>query len=208
MLEPQQPKTIVQQHPPAEEKALTAEQLRIRTLEKQNHFLRKHLDEKDRAIKELNNRMTAERRRYLLEVTRDREIRSRDQYIMSLQSSIFVLRRQIRELERLKELLKQLSSGEIAAVGVFPQVSEGLTLIRRKLKPHDIPALRGVKVAFTKESANFSMLAECGVLAAGTDYVWEVAGSYFILAADLTQLKPKAVSLDRLIEEYRSSRTT
>lgn len=208
MLAPAQPKTIVSQHHPAEEKALTAEELRIRSLEKQNHSLRKHLEEKDRAIKELNSRMAAERRRYLLDVTRDREIRSRDQYIMSLQSSISVLRRQIRELERLKELLNQLSSGEIKAVGIFPQVSDGLTLIRLRLKPHDIPALRGVKVAFTTESANFSMLTECGVLAAGKDYLWEVAGSYFILSADLAQLKPKSVSLDRLIEEYRSNRTT
>lgn len=208
MLEPPFEKTIVPKHPPVEERPLTAEEQRIRSLEKQNQFLKKHLGEKDRAIKGLNSRMAAERSRYLLEVTRDREVRSRDQYIMSLQSQISVMRRQIKDMERIKELLNQVSSGEIKAVGVFPQASCGLTFIRRRLKKHDIPALRDVKVAFTKESANHAILAECGVLAADPDYLWEVAGSYFIMASDLMQLKPKAVSLDRLIEEYRNSRTT
>jgi hypothetical protein len=208
MLSPAPPKVIVSPQPPAEERSLSAEQIRIRSLEKQNQFLKKHLGEKDRAIKNLNNRMAAERSRYLLEVTRDREVRSRDQHILSLQSSIADLRRQIRNLERMKELISQISSGEIKAVGIFPQASGGLTYIRRKLKKHDIPSLRNVKVAFTAESANHPVLAECGVIAADPEYLWEVAGSYFIMASDLLQLKPKAVSIDRLIEEYRSSRTT
>ncbi len=169
-------------------------------------LLRKLLDEKEAANRSLFDSLTAERRSRLRELEGRKEIRSRDRFIRSLEARIADMRRQIRDLERLRELLAKVSGGEIKVVGVFPNAVEGRTLIKRRLKNSDRPLLENVDVAFSPDSGNYGMLADAGVLAADADMLWEVGGCFFILSADLSRLSPKAVSLDRLVEEYRSRR--
>ncbi len=188
------------------EEQLSPEELSIRRLEKQNLLLKKQLDEEKYTIKKLRENIKSDKRKYLLELRRDAEIKKRDGFIESLDSSLKHMKHRLKDIEELRILWNRLSRGEIKPVGIFPEVYGGNTLIKRKLKKKDMRHLEGVEVAFTREPMNYSLLADKGILATDTAYLRETIGCIYILSCDLLKLEPKTVSVDRIIEEYRRER--
>lgn len=189
-----------------EEKKPIQENPEISRLKKQNQLLKDLLEEKESEIKDLTNRLLSERRKYFLEIRRDKEVRNRDRHIINLQSTVSDLRHQLKDFERLREILPKVSEGEIKLIGVFPQKVGGLTLIKKKLKKNDLESLKDIKVAFSSDQHNLRLLDAEGITTGGVDMLWEIVGSYFILSSDLNKIKNKSFSIDKLIEEYRLSR--
>ncbi|MBN2014127.1 MAG: DUF460 domain-containing protein [Candidatus Altiarchaeota archaeon] len=207
MLQEEEPEAVIEP-PLREEREPTEEEKQIRRLEKQNLSLRKQLEERDREIRDLLKKISATKRAYRVELRREDEIKRRDFSLKSMESSLQHMRNRLEDLEELSRLWKKLSKGEVKPIGVFPEVYNGYTVVLRRLKKKDLDLLDKVKVAFTPEKANHSILASRNIFVTGIEYLREVSGCYFISADDISKLTKAAVSLEKIVEDYRSHRIT
>lgn len=204
LLEKKEESHMLPEPKPVGERKLSEEERHIKKLEKQNQSLKKQLEEKEKEIRDLQKKISSAKRAYRVELRRVDEIKKRDFFIESLESSLQDTRNRLEDLEEIKTLWRKLSKGEVKPIGVFPEVFDGYTLILRRLKKKDVEHLSKVEVAFTPEKANQQLLASRNVFVTGIEYLREVAGCYFILVGDLKKLTRESVSLERIVEDYRS----
>jgi len=204
--EKKKPKAI-EKPKPRREVILPEGERRIRRLERQNILLKKQLEEKDKEIRELKRKILIIKNRYRKEIRKEAEIRKRDQRIKGLEASLNDLRDKLKDIDKIRDLWKILSEGNIKPIGVFPERYNGLTLIKRRLKKRDLEELDGIDVAFSSEPINYEPLLDRGILVTDTKYVKEEANLYYITTDDLKRLKSKRTPLEKIIEDYRKKRS-
>jgi len=191
--EEQQPKRI-----------LSPQDIMIRKLKKQNSTLRKEIKAKENDILGLKKDLVKVKESYRLRLRKEKEIEKRDLIIKSLEKSIIELKSKLREIDGLREILQKSARGEIKPVGIFPEIYEGLSMIKRKPKNDLVDQIR---IAFTGNPEIARYLWRKGILTTDTKHLENAAGFLYIDKKNLQRIrKSKKISLDDIVEDYRGMR--
>jgi len=183
------------------------QEIPIKNLKDQIRSLKEQLKEKDDEIQNLQRKISKLRSEYLVGIKKEPKIRELNQIIESLEYKINTLQKNLTETEKLKELWRKLAVCEILPVGIFPDVFNGLTLIKRRLKNRDYNLLDQIKVAFTEDSENIKILNERGILTESPEFLKTLADCIYIDTDDYRKIqKDSKVSIEKLVEEYRNKR--
>lgn len=186
---------------------------RITRLERENSLLEDALSSKKNECKRLSKKLDRLKRRrkdkYDKERWRDEEIRERERYIGGLEYKMMELRKRIHSLEKVQEAARLILGGYVEPVGIWPQVYNGLTLMRRKPKKHELNDLGDeIEIAFVDEPEEYDYLRDKGVPIASSEKVVELEGLAYIEEDDLREVhvKEPIVSLEEIVGDYRSER--
>ncbi len=208
------------------EAEISGEERRIRSLEKQSLRLREIISEKEKEIKRLRLVISDIRKRYDFKIRKInpkfREFRSYDfpeenhikksaesEYIIkSLEITVDNLNERLKDIDKLTELWKRASGKEVIPVGVFPEITSGIVLIKKRLKEQDLEGLRDIEIAFVQNPSDRKYLKGKGIIVADLGYVKEISGCFYITVEDLNKIREmEKISLDGIIEDYRRGRT-
>jgi len=185
----------------------TPEAERIKSLEKQNRMLRDELRLKEAELAESKRQASAAKTRFRQDLFRKPEFKQQEKVIDSMEYNISLLKKKLNASSKLKDLWRQLASGKIAAVGFYPEVLSGLTLVNYRLTQDDLRKIRDVRLVFTDDPKNRSLLSKAGLNTADTGNVLRTQGLAYLPSGELQRLLSKPVkSLERIIHEYRSER--
>ncbi|VVB51859.1 Uncharacterised protein [uncultured archaeon] len=197
-------KNQAMQHPPYIPVRNDEERARLKD---ENVRLREMLNSAEEEISRLKNQIHDEKRRYILEVSHDKEIRERDHTIQHLTRKNDELRRKLDRMEAVRALWKQTATGTIHPVGLFPQALAGITLITRPLKNKDLPLLTGVITAFNSIPQNDRILLDHNIIVIKASTVREIERFYYVTTKDMNDAeKKRPVDLTKIIGEYRTER--
>ncbi len=181
----------------------------IRKLKKDISFLKEEIISKDNEIKRLRRIIKDIKRKYRIELLRDREIHQREQYIKSLEFKITDLNERIIRIEDIKNILKPLVNGDIRGVGIFPDVYDGLTFVKRKPRKNELENMKNkIEIAFVEDIERYKYLNKIGITIADSGVLKEIDGFFYIEKKKLDKIekiKPE-ISIERIIRDYRESR--
>jgi len=187
------------------ERIPSPQEIEIRKLEKQNSTLRKEIKAKEKEILRLKKELVTVKASYRLRLRKEKEIEKRDLIIKSLENSIIELKSKLGEIDRLKEILHELARDEIKPVGIFPEIYDGLTMLKRKPRKNEL--IDGIQIAFIDNLEIARHLRGRGVFTTETKHLNEVAGFAYIRKKNLQAIKKsKKISLDDIVEDYRERR--
>ncbi len=186
---------------------ISEEERRIRSLEKQNARLKEVISEKEEEIERLRFLISNIKRRYEIKIRRITKSYGSRGIVRYLGGQIENLNNKLKGIDKLKELWQKTAKKELVPVGVFPEVSSGIVLIKRKLKGVDLENLGDIEIAFVENPPDRNYLGERGIVVADPGYVKEISGCFYITTNDLNEIWAlKKISLDRIIENYRKER--
>ena len=192
---------------PEEEKPAripSPEEIRIRKLEKQNSTLRKEILAREKEIKELKEGMVKIKGSYSVKLRKEREIEKRDDIIKKLKNSTI---EQKSGLEGTRKKLREIALGEAKAVGVFPEVYDGLSVIRKTPRKKEQSALDEVQIAFVDDHGIEGHLHGVGIFTADAKNLKDIEGFLSIDRKTLEKIrKSKRVPLHNIVKSYRDSR--
>ncbi|ODS42609.1 MAG: hypothetical protein MSIBF_04700 [Candidatus Altiarchaeales archaeon IMC4] len=176
----------------APEPELSAEEKRIRQLEKQVSRMRSELDEKDEKIRGLEGTTLKSCRIPWLCNSPNYKIEN--------------LRKKLKGIELMQDLWARAADGEILPVGVFPMMHAGMTLMKRTPRAHDIKSLKKAHAVFVSaEYAN--ELKKQGIVAFSDGAVRCFGAVAYISKQDFAGLKEKeSVRIEDIVGQYRKSR--
>jgi uncharacterized protein len=176
----------------ASEKVISPQEQTIRELQKRVKALQGLAVEKDVEIAALREGLASAKR---VTHTRAESKTAHERQVTSLNHRIHALKEH-------EKLLRRASSGEISLVGVWPQVSGGLTLI--EVKPE---RLQGVRAAFSSKNKIREFIAEQGVEAYDAGELSHLGDCHYISVRRLRELaQTKRLDIEGLVSEYRHSR--
>jgi predicted RNase H-like nuclease (RuvC/YqgF family) len=190
----QEPQSMEKQSPPVaahDEHIPTAEEQRIRELEKRVRALQEVIIEKDHAIVALKD-----------EIAKIRRVKHTSAPVKPQPDKTLVqLNHRIHELKSIETLLRRALSGDVALVGHYPHIQDGLTFI--EVRPE---TTKGIRIAFTSDGRVREYLTEQGIEVFSSAEL-QMEGDYrYILRKRLQELsKPKTRETDlmRIVSEYR-----
>jgi len=112
-----------------------------------------------------------------------------------------------KQLRSLQAVWVRAARGQVAPVGVFPEVYRGLTLVQGKISKGDAKILDEVRLAFAGNQGARKVLEDAGVVTAQASALSEVGGCYFIESKKLEKLFSNSPSsVERVVASYRKSR--
>lgn len=183
------------------------EDTQVKNLKGQIRDLKEQLKEKENEIQNLQRRISKLKSEYLTEIKKEPKIRELSNIINSLEYKINTLQKSLTEIEKLKELWQKLAVGKILPVGIFPDVFNGITLIKRRLKDRDYNLLSQIRIAFTDGAENIKILNERGIIVENPRCLKILADCIYIDIDDYKKIqKNSKASIEKLVEEYRSKR--
>ena len=195
---------------PEEEKPAripSPEEIRIRKLEKQNSTLRKEILAREKEIKELKQDMVKIKGSYRLRLRKDKEIEKRDDIIKKLEKSVIELKGKLRGIDKLGDILQEIVVGKAKAVGVFPEVYDGLSMIKKNPRKKESLLLGEVQIAFVDELGIGKHLQRMGVFTADAKELKDTEGFLSIDNKKLQKIrKSKRVPVYDIVRNYRDSR--
>lgn len=169
--------------------------------------LTNELHSKDKKISALEDSVRVEKSKFRCQLKRDTEIQRLDNIIFCLQGRVQELESELRQSSRYKRIWDKIGSAEIKAVGVFPNVFEGMSYIRGSIKNVDKSMLNDLTFAFSDSQSTKGRLKKAGVMVASTSYLKQFRGCYWVACADIERLrKENKISLNTLVDDYRASR--
>lgn len=190
------------------EAEISGEERRIRSLEKQSLRLREIISEKENEIKRLRFVISDMRKRYDFKIRKIMKSAESEYIIKSLEKTIDNLNGRLKEIDKLTEIWKKALRKEIISVGVFPEITSGIVLIKKRLKEQDLEGLRDIEIAFVQNPSDRKYLKGKGIIVADPGYVKEISGCFYITVEDLNKIREmEKISLDGIIEDYRRGRT-
>ena len=194
----------------------------IKELEHQNKILREEIKAREKEIEELNDKILEVKRKYTLELHRDKKISEDEQIIQSFEYGMKDLQARLNEkindIDKLVELWCMAAKQQIIPVGVFPEKFNGISWMRRKFKKKDYSNLHKIKVLFISNIEEHKDLFEKRIILCDEKYIKEFSGCAYILADELEtakreaeELKNKLIKVDEeklmdMIESYRSEK--
>ena len=181
---------------------------RLLELERENIALHKKVEELEKEVKEREEKLLREKRKYLLGIKEREEIRKLENKLEHMREERKKLMQLRVEFEKVKKLWEKLAEGEIRAVGVFPNSLSGLSLLTHPLPKNVNVDTSSFEIIFTDHKQSCRMLVEKGVKIAPSTLVKEQSGLYYVEVSSLEKyLKEEGkVDLNQLIEEYRKGR--
>lgn len=194
----------------------------IKELEYQNKALRKEIESKEKELVKLNDKILVIKRKYDLELQRDKKLREDGQVIQSFELGMKDLQERlnekINEIDELAELWNSAAKGQIIPVGIFPEKFNGMSWMRRKFRKKDYKNLIRTKILFISNPEEHKDLIEKRLILCDEKYIKELGGCAYINADELEiakneaeELKYKMTKVDEkkllgIIEGYRSER--
>ena len=189
---------------PAPARELSDAEKKLRTLEKRVSALAAQVELKEAEVKALQAELAKVRRESAVGLRRDREISSRENTIRGLRSKISVLEMRAGEADDVKRLVKVILEGRVSVVGIYPEITGGLTMVKAILNEKDLPKLKAVRVFFTSELKNKKLLEGEGHTVADPKLLERISDINYISKKDLEQIKQnKKISLEEIVGDYR-----
>ena len=184
------------------------EDIQKKNLKDQIRDLKEQLKEKENEIQDLHSRISQLRSEYFSGIKKEPKIRELSNIIESLEYKVNNLQKSLAELEKLKELWRKSAVGEILPIGAFPDVFDGLTFIKRRLKNTDHTLLDEIKIAFTDDLENEKILKERGITVESPKCLKILADCVYMSDEEYRKLqKDSIVHIEKLVEEYRTNRS-
>lgn len=178
-----------------------------KALERQNKSLREQIKLKEFEISELTKEIHAVKTKFKEDVFRNSKFRQQEQIIESLEYKIKMLEEKLKEIEKMEDLWRQLASGKIIPVGVYPEIFSNLTLINYRISPTDLERLRDAQLVFTEDSKNKEILSKQGINTADAKSIHKQHNLAYIPKEDLQKiLHPPVKSIENIVNEYRMER--
>lgn len=176
---------------------------RIRILEKTNFYLKKELEEKSGETEGLKRDIRELERRLEFKIEDSDEVRDKSLIIRTMEISLNALKNDVKNMgksiEKLNDIWNRAARGEIIPVGIFPEIFNGMTLIKNEFFK-DYSALTGTEIVFSDNKIkNFP----CQVY--GKACVNEFMGFSYIEKEKFEDLK-KEFDLTNFIENYKKTR--
>ncbi len=174
----------------------SADARKIKDLENQNRTLREEIERKEKEIEGLNDNILEIKRKYSLELHRDRKLEEDGQIIQSFEYGMKDLQARLNEkinqIDMLVELWCKAAKGEVIPVGVFPERFSGMSWMRRSLKKKDYMDMQKIKILFLSNIEEHKELFEHRILLCDEKYIKEFSGCAYITAGDLEAAKKEA----------------
>jgi len=183
------------------------EEIRIRKLEKQNSTLRKEIFAREKEMVGLKKEIAKVKESYRVSIRKEREIEKRDDIIKKLEKSVIELKGKLRGVDKLGDMLREMAMGKVKAVGVFPEVYDGLSMIKKNPRKKEFPLLGEVQIAFVDDLGMEKHLHGVGIFTADAKELEDTEGFLFIDGKKLQKIrKSKRVPLHEIVKNYRDGR--
>ncbi|MFC2154370.1 DUF460 domain-containing protein [Candidatus Altiarchaeota archaeon] len=192
------------------EREISEEERMLSSLKRHVKGLKEKIKRDDTEIKTLQDELAKVKNRYRVELRRDPEIREKEESIKNLESTLEKLKKKTNQIEHLQQLWTKAGSSEIYPVGVFPQVYNGLTLLKRRLKKRDWDNIKKVEIAFVDDPKDRDSLVRKGIKASESKALKQILECYYIPQKDLKKIRDKGLqrSLDEIVGDYRSEQNS
>jgi len=207
MLREEEEEEIVEPEEERPARIPSLEEIRIRKLEKQNSTLRKEILAREKEMKGLKEGMVKIKGSYRMGLRKEREIEKRDYIIKKLKNSAIELKGKLRGIDKLAQILHEMAMGKVKAVGVFPEVYDGLSMIKKNPRKKESSLLGEVQIAFVDNHEIEKHLRGMGIFTADAKDLKDVEGFPSIDNKKLEKIrKSKRVPLHDIVKSYRDSR--
>ena len=183
---------------------LSDEEKRIHLLEKQIKGLKKELADKERQVNNLKGKISLSERIVSVELARDKEVSRLRRACKMRGQKIKQLETESASFKQFRFLWNKLLGGEITALALFPQVTDGLTYMPNTIREAEKKYLKDAKLVFTDNKTNLKILDDLGMPHAPQDAVKRFHGCFYVDAKKITEAKK--IKLDTLIRNYRINR--
>jgi len=192
---------------PAPAKKLSSAGDRLKGLDARNKLLQEELKLKDFEIAKLKQEIISLKFKPKQATPLNTMFRQQEQVIDSQEYKIKTMERRLGEIDALKNLWRDLASGKLVPVGIYPEVYSGITLARYRLQAEDVQRLKDAILVFTNDLKNRELLSKADVPAADAHNVSVWHDLAYLPAGELQKLlQLKAASLESIISEYRTQR--
>ncbi len=207
MLKEEEEEEIVELEEESPARIPSPKEIRIRKLEKQNSTLRKEILAREKEIKELKEGMVKIKGTYRLRLRKEKEIEKRDGIIKKLEKSVIELKGKLRGVDKLGDILREMAMGRAKAVGVFPEVYDGLSMIKKNPRKKESSILGEVQIAFVDDQGIEKHLQGMGIFTADAKDLKDIEGFLSVDNKKLQKIrKSKRVPLHDIVKSYRDSR--
>jgi len=207
MLEEEEEEEIVG---PEEEKPAripSPEEIRIRKLEKRNSTIRKEILTREKEMVGLKKEIAKVKESYRVSLRKEKEIEKRDDIIKKLKNTIIEQKSELEGIEALREKLREIAMGKVKAVGVFPEVYDGLSMIKKNPRKKEFSLLEDVQIAFVDDREVEGHLQRMGIFTVDAKELEDTEGFLSIDGKKLQKIrKSKQVPLQEIVRNYRDSR--
>jgi predicted RNase H-like nuclease (RuvC/YqgF family) len=181
---------------------------KVMSISARNKLLEEELKLKDFEIAKLRQEISMLKTKPKEKVTLNSALHQQEQVIDSMEYKIKTMERKLGEFDTLKNLWRDLASGKLSAVGIYPEIYSGVTFARYRLQPEDAERLKDAKLVFTSDLKNRELLSKADIPAAEAKSLSVWHDLAYLPAGELQKLfRLKTASLESIISEYREERS-
>jgi len=207
MLREEEEEEILEQEEEMPARIPSPEEIRIRKLEKQNSTLRKEIIAREKEMVGLKKEIAKVKQSYRVSVRKEKEIEKRDDIIKKLKNTIIEQKSELEGIEALREKLREIAIGKVKAVGVFPEVYNGLSMIKKNPGKKESSLLEDVQIAFVDDREVEGHLQRMGIFTVDAKELKDTEGFLSIDRKKLQKIrKSKQVPLQEIVRNYRDGR--
>jgi len=176
----------------------------VRILEKSRQILREQIIEKDKEIERLKEKIREmEREKRLSEIHPEHKdtltIRALEISLETLKKDISLMQNKLNEFY---EIYRKIGMGEIIPVGVYPEIFNGLTYVKKdvKINKDDMELFSKVEIAYVEKNLNLPCITVDATSLKNFDNVL-----FYVEKEELKKIR-ESWSIEEIIKKYRESR--